>query len=1189
MAEVTVDLQGNANDFVKQIDMLTKDMETLNDETKQLNNQTKKGFSESSKAADDFNKKVKDNGKEQKKQVGIIEKINSELKKLKKAREESTSTAGIKKLNKEIDNQERKLKGLIGTTDKVGISFKDIAKGALAFAGIGAALAVVKAGFTKVIKVVGDYDQATSQLKAITGLDDKQFVSFNKAIKEVAGNTQKSAVDVAKAFQLIGSAQPELLKSASALAAVTDSAITLSKAGGLEVPEAANALTKAMNQFGASASDAAKFTDILATSQQKGTATIAQLSESLKNVGAVANAAGVDFEQTNVLLQALAKGGLTGSEAGTGLKTALAKLASQSRDDLNPTLTNTTDIINTLADENLSLVEANKLVGEEGGKALLTLIAQKDVVNGLTGALNEQGNAQAQAATATDNIKDKYDELGNNIDNLILSVEDGSGSFGTFAKVGLDIVNSLFPLMEAGFDFMQEAFSDVGDAIGELVTAFGFVDEAGESTIGVADVIAKSFEAMVIPMKIAINVIVSIIKGLGLLIETGKQVFAFFSGEGFDTGALEDAATSFSDSVIKIGDDAINGTKRLINGVEDLTKKSLSELKTITAKAVADRDSATIKDVKNELERRRNAKQDELDIEIEGAAEALEVNKKLSDDKRKANEKAAQERIKQLEKIEAEFLKALEKLTTDSDKIILDGLEGKERFAKIKENQLAEIQLLENTIKEKGQLLADENGEVFELTENQIDQLEILRNEARTNELSAIAKFNAEKKLAAIDAGNDALDIQEQFSLESVDDLSIDDSGLSEVDFLLFQEEEKLRIQEEFALKRIDLLQEEIDAKIEILGADGEIDAAEQNQIDTLELQKQKTQDAVEDFRNEREKLAAERGKFNMAEFLGVSKEGLSQVKDNLNLLTEAVVDQIGSILEAQAEAAEARIEFLEGEIDDKRDALDQELELNKQGFASNVDGKRAELAALEEEKKKAQKTAEETAKKQFVLDTAIQASSIITASANVLKGFSTIPLVGQILGIAAIATMIGGFVASRVAARQQIKAGKVSLEKGGSGDNSGMFKGKRHSEGGIKFLDRVEVEDGEKWSVFNRNTSKKHGKFIDEMSFGLNKGKDPTDLMADLLHGTGIYMKKDTDQKIENREVTIRKEQIMLTADLTSNKMVDVMSNVDRNLEQFMNQEKGRKQIIPTSWGRIEIEDGKETIIRMKNLNSNE
>jgi TP901 family phage tail tape measure protein len=1325
MAKVTVDLQGNANEFVSQINTLTDDMDTLNKGTKQLNDQTKKGFTESTKAAEGFNKKVKSTTDARKKEVGIIAQINAELKKLKSAREAATSTAGIKKLNKEIDNQEKKLRGLVGATNKVSVSFKDIAKGALAFAGISAGIELVKSGFTKVIKTVGDYDKATSELKAITGLDGKEFDAFDKKIKEVATNSKKSAIDVAKAFQLIGSANADLLNSADALGLVTDAAITLAKAGGLEVPEAADALTKSMNQFGAAAEDAAEFTDILAASQQKGTATISQLSESMKNVGAIANAAGISFKDTTIHLQALAKGGLTGAEAGTGLRGVYAKLAAQGRDDLNPTLRSMSEITRTLAAENLDLKGASELVGIEGAKTVLTLIAQQETMDKLGESMNDvSGSASEQAITATANLNDKWEEFGNQIDNAIIGMAAGEGSLSDFLGVLVDFGSEVLAIITGTQDLEKELDSNqktirktaqifvtfvkvLGAAI-IAFKAFQFAMKAGaiiQKAINAATVVYSTIQKLLQgglkasataqrilnfamnanPIGILILAITGLIaayyafsdsatdaeisqeqltKAQERASKVSKKRFGEIKAE---TQALLDKALIDSeiakssavgaDAEKKIDDDLIVRNKEIIaqekqknilrtqavgNRSEELVKgidleiaafkKQQDEIVSFggkggdaqarAAKTALDRKIKAAEAEKNlvigtglgilEETKKRNA---ELDALTEGfnneqIIEANETSKEISAAQKKANEKAAAEakragdkRIKELEKLQKEFQKSVAKLAKEADDQAFNDLEGVDKIQAQKKRDDAEIDLLEQTIREKGRLLSEqrtrdaeirkgsskeqieiavqEAGDLFEITKEQTEQLALLKKASQEKELEDIRKFNTDKKLAEIGTSGETVDIREAEEVGGIDD--IENNGMSEIDFELFKQIKLLEIQKKYTEERIALLDQEIAARTEAAQADGVIDAQEQNQIDSLELQKRGLDKSVDQAEDAIEDLEKQKGKTSLAELFGMSEEDFNGVKDALSQTYDAVLDGINQILEAEAEAAEIRIEALGEREDEVRDELDTELALNAQGFASNVQGKQEELNAITAAKKKAQKDAADIAKKQLIVDTIAQSVGLITTSINILEGFSKIPIVGLPLGIAAVAAMIAFFVSAKAKAFSAVGS---TAATGASGEGStGTIHGKRHYQGGERFTDNLEVEHGEKWGILSRGATTKHGKFFEKVTMGLNDGRNPDELMNDLLHGTGIYLKRDADQKIENRTVEIRSQELVVMSDMRNEAMENSMDQTAKNTAKLLEYETNKKEIIPTPDGRWEIDrkNNKKTFIKYK------
>jgi len=295
----------------------------------------------------------------------------------------------------------------------------------------------------KVVESIAEHEQALAELSSITGLTGKDLAELNTRAEQLSRQFGTSGKDILKSMTLIGSKKPDLLGNADAMAQVTEQVDILAKAGSIEGVQAADALTKAMNMYGVGADQAAMFTDILATSQQKGTATIISLSESFKNVGSAAKASGLDFEQTNVLLQALAKGGMEGAEAGTKLRGILLRLAKTGRRELNPAYTDMREILKTLKKEVTDVTKAQNMFGMENAAAALTLIDQREVVDKLTGSLNNVGNALKQAKTNTNTLKGSWDKVAGSFDGFINSVVNGKGILSTFLKDSLDGVTKL--------------------------------------------------------------------------------------------------------------------------------------------------------------------------------------------------------------------------------------------------------------------------------------------------------------------------------------------------------------------------------------------------------------------------------------------------------------------------------------------------------------------------------------------------------------------------------------------------------------------------------------------------------------------------------------------------------------------------------------------------------------------------
>lgn len=648
------------------------------------------------------NKEIKENG--------MVSAANAA-----KVRELQTSIRGSSTALREYHNN------LSGATDaglrfrdKMGAAFGDELKSmAMNFISVTAVIGGVVAVMKDAFETIKEFEKSISQLGSITGATGKDLEILKGKVLEVSKSTNKSASEVAEAFQLIGSAKPELLANADALAAVSEQAIILSKASGLDLAVASEALAKSMNQYGASADEAAKFTDILATSQQKGTAPIDKLAESFKNVGSVARASGIDFETTNALLQGLAKGGLDGAEAGTKLRTILLRLAKTCRDDLNPATQNFNDILNVLSTEVTDVTSAQKLFGEEAAAAALTLIAQKDTVKELNGALNEQGNALAQAETNYDNISGKMEKLSVTWDNFILSVDDGSSVFSDVVKGMLTGVTNLLEGITDLFSFGgNENIAKFGNDYFKALTGIDLgVKGVDESIKNVTTTFSKLSNEQLKNKDTALKIIETY-KGLGLtqveaiekyksLLKVQKESNKVLSGSesGEGTGGTIKTLKSLKDELavlkdqyenLEIGSKAYIDTGKKIADIErqiaGQTKKNNEEKKKQKEIKVEELDldvmrHQLIEDLTKSLDKQAEA---EKKVNEETSKRSQEIIDEMPEEKIKEDldllKLIADFKIKKNNEVVHEKVKALEEERETIDKLHEEGLISDEEY-----------------------------------------------------------------------------------------------------------------------------------------------------------------------------------------------------------------------------------------------------------------------------------------------------------------------------------------------------------------------------------------------------------------------------------------------------------------------------------------------------------------------------
>jgi len=212
----------------------------------------------------------------------------------------------FRKLTPAIGEASKQLLSMVGTAALVSAAFAS-----LAFTG----------------KSVMDYETALANLSAITGTSGKDLELFKTKIKEVATQTKESSIDVANAFTAIGNNQPQLLKDADGLAAVSKATIVLARASKMELAPAAEALTSIMNQYSLAPAAAMKTIDQLSAAAQAGSTEIIDTAESLKKFGPIAVTAGIKINESLALIQTGSKYFKEGTETGTKFLNIITTMA----------------------------------------------------------------------------------------------------------------------------------------------------------------------------------------------------------------------------------------------------------------------------------------------------------------------------------------------------------------------------------------------------------------------------------------------------------------------------------------------------------------------------------------------------------------------------------------------------------------------------------------------------------------------------------------------------------------------------------------------------------------------------------------------------------------------------------------------------------------------------------------------
>lgn len=238
----------------------------------------------------------------------------------------------------------------------------------------------------------------------------------------------------------------------------------------------------------------------------------------------------------------------------------------------------------------------------------------------------------------------------------------------------------------------------------------------------------------------------------------------------------------------------------------------------------------------------------------------------------------------------------------------------------------------------------------------------------------------------------------------------------------------------------------------------------------------------------------------NIYEVFGLSikdKDGndvTDEVTQSIDDVMNTVQDALNTWMDARLEAAEANVEAAKTEVEAAQDWLDSERTARANGYANNVEMAQKELNLAKQNHEKELAEQRKIQAQQIMLDSAMQASSMITATANIWKAFSPLGGFGVAAALAAIAVMWSAFIASRAKAVQLAKNPSGASEQYGEGTVE-LLQGGSHASGndidlGVKpDGTRRRAEGGEFFAVINKRSSQKYRNLIPDVINSLNKG----------------------------------------------------------------------------------------------------
>lgn len=448
---------------------------------------------------------------------------------------------GAKKAREDIDRTSKSSEDAGERADKAGTM-------------IAAGGAAIAAGLALAVKTSADFSQQLSNVQAVSGASAAEMQQLRDKSLQLGKDTAFSASESAAAIE-------ELVKAGVSVGDVmngaADATVALAAAGGVSMPEAAAQASNAMNQFGLAAKDLPRVADLIAGAANASAIDVSDFGYSLSQVGAVANLAGLSFDDTATAIALMGNAGIKGSDAGTSLKSMLMNLQPATRAqgelmmDLGIVTEDGANKFYTAAGELKSFSEVSDVLADslkgmskEQKQAALETMFGSDAIraaaifaeqgaDGFDKVAESMGKVSAAevAETRMDNLKGSMEELGGAAETLLIHV-------GTPLEAMFKVV------VDAAGSFLDMILMIPGPVL-QAVTIFaallsgGMLLYAGFLKVGSAISLLKpAFMLMTGPIGIAIALVAALVAAFVYFYQNSAGFRAFVQGIG---AAIRDA------------------------------------------------------------------------------------------------------------------------------------------------------------------------------------------------------------------------------------------------------------------------------------------------------------------------------------------------------------------------------------------------------------------------------------------------------------------------------------------------------------------------------------------------------------------------------------------------------------------------------------------------------------------------
>ena len=909
----------------------------------------------------------------------------------------------------------------------------------VALLGIIAVLLALGRAMVNSFRTMNNFEQANVNLSTILGVTREQMSMLTDSALSLARATEYTASEVTQLqteLAKLGFRQTEIIN-------MTKYVLQFATAVGANLGEAAEVAGSTLRAFGLTSRDTEDALGTLAVATNNSALSFSKIRESIGTVFPVANAFGISLKDTVALLGALANAGFDASSAATATRNILLNLADSNKELAKQlggnvrTFDGFIDGLIKLRDAGVDLNTALELTDKRSVSAFSAFLKGAEGARELRASLEDvSGELERIQQTRLETVSGQISILKSAWESFILSMSDSRGVISDVLGLLTKLINSATDKLAPGQRF-RDYYTE------EYLKIFR---EAGEKGVDVAAGYQR----------------------------TMAELYNIANSRAFTPEAKK----------LKRDSEAmIEGLKRAYMMYNDEVAAANQQRAEAEAQAQEKQKEETEKERKKRIAAEKRA-----------AAEA----------KRAASEKkrAILDALKSVEESINNEIAITEKGTEQMLDLRIKKIEAARQIELEQNRQKAETARVDEAI-----INAKYDKQAIEATKafyKEVSQIRVQNLQAEQQSLQLQIEITKENTQDRLDLQMEMLDKQMLIELEQnrqkEEQFQLDDIAIIEK-----YNAKKLRLEADFNIK---LAKRDLAAAQDLAQAEFNLTDKNERQKTLFKLQQEKARLEATLKLNETatEKMTATEVAAVKATIAGIEKEikrlpydnlfelfGIgvdSDQQDALKTAIDSVKDSIESLVDSWNAAAEAAVNAADKQVEAAQKTLDAEIEARNAGYANEVVTAQKELALAKKNQEQALKEKQKAQKAQLAIDTITQASSLVTASANIWSALGGIPYVGPALAIAAIATMWGTFAAAKIKAAQvtqqseQYGEGTVELLEGGS-----HASGNDIDLGTKKDGTRRRAEGGEYFAIINKRNSRRYRDVIPDVINSFNDG----------------------------------------------------------------------------------------------------